>query len=218
MKKKHFNSYLMRIYCACAILLPIVIIFSTTIASRINEERYKRLVYGNSMEALRLFSDTINKMMLETADDMVQYIFDKDVGFYLNNAFAPNDYTVRMHVQEKLRDLRQYNELVESVYLFSGLRSEVLTLEGVYALKHGDKNDENTKRGIINIFLRAVYLFDEALTLILNDSDKPIVIDDILLDEIEEGLDNDLVNHNLCSPLVADAPPQFKKQEAVQSR
>ena len=88
----------------------------------------------------------------------------------------------------------------------------------LYALKHGDKNDENTKRGIINIFLRAVYLFDEALTLILNDSDKPIVIDDILLDEIEEGLDNDLVNHNLCSPLVADAPPQFKKQEAVQSR
>ena len=88
----------------------------------------------------------------------------------------------------------------------------------LYALKHGDKNDENTKRGIINIFLRAVYLFDEALTLILNDSDKPIVIDDILLDEIEEGLDNDLVNHNLCSPLVAAAPPQFKKRKAVQSR
>ena len=77
----------------------------------------------------------------------------------------------------------------------------------LYALKYGDKNDENTKRGIINIFLRAVYLFDETFTLILNGSDKPIVIDDILLDEIEEGLDDDLTNHNLCSPLVADAPP-----------
>ena len=77
----------------------------------------------------------------------------------------------------------------------------------LYALKHCDKNDENTKRGIINIFLRAVYLFDETFTLILNGSDKPIVIDDILLDEIEEGLDDDLANHNLCSPLVADAPP-----------
>lgn len=77
----------------------------------------------------------------------------------------------------------------------------------LYALKYGDKNDENTKRGIINIFLRAVYLFDETFTLILNGSDKPIVIDDILLDEIEEGLDDDLANHNLCSPLVADAPP-----------
>lgn len=80
----------------------------------------------------------------------------------------------------------------------------------LYALKHGDKNDENTKRGIINIFLRAVYLFDETFTLILNGSDKPIVIDDILLDEIEEGLDDDLANHNLCSPLVADAPPKRK--------
>ncbi len=78
----------------------------------------------------------------------------------------------------------------------------------LYALKYGDKNDENTKRGIINIFLRAVYLFDETFTLILNGSDKPIVIDDILLDEIEEGLDNDLANHNLCSSLVADAPPR----------
>ena len=39
---------------------------------------------------------------------------------------------------------------------------------------------------------------------------KPIVIDDILLDEIEEGLDDDLANHNLCSPLVADAPPKRK--------
>ena len=29
-----------------------------------------------------------------------------------------------------------------------------------------------------------------------------------LLDEIEEGLDDDLANHNLCSPLVAAAPPQ----------
>ena len=77
----------------------------------------------------------------------------------------------------------------------------------LYALKYGDKNDENTKRGIINIFLRAVYLFNETFTLILNGSDKPIVIDDILLDEIEEGLDNDLANHNLCSSLVADAPP-----------
>ena len=87
----------------------------------------------------------------------------------------------------------------------------------LYALKHGDKNDENTKRGIINIFLRAVYLFDETFTLILNGSDKPIVIDDILLDEIEEGLDDDLANHNLCSSLVADAPPKKKDTTFVVS-
>ena len=47
--------------------------------------------------------------------------------------------------------------------------------------------------------------------MILNGSDKPVVIDSVLLDEIEEGLDEDLANHNLCSPLVADAPPRRSK-------
>lgn len=77
----------------------------------------------------------------------------------------------------------------------------------LYSLRQGDKNDESIKRGIINIFLRAVYLYDDRFTLVLNGSDTPITIDDILLDEIEEGLDEDLSNHTLSSSLVADAPP-----------
>ena len=74
----------------------------------------------------------------------------------------------------------------------------------------GDNNDENIKRGIINIFLRAVYLYDDRFTLLLNGSDTPITIDDILLDEIEEGLEGDLTNCEGCSSLVADAPPLCK--------
>ena len=77
----------------------------------------------------------------------------------------------------------------------------------LYSLRQGDKNDENIKRGIINIFLRAVYLYDDRFTLVLNGSDTPITIDDILLDEIEEGLEGDLTNCEGCSSLVADAPP-----------
>ena len=77
----------------------------------------------------------------------------------------------------------------------------------LYSLRQGDKNDENIKRGIINIFLRAVYLYDDRFTLVLNGSDTPITIDDILLDEIEEGLEGDLTSCEGCSSLVADAPP-----------
>ena len=80
----------------------------------------------------------------------------------------------------------------------------------LYSLRQGDKNDENIKRGIINIFLRAIYLYDDRFTLILNGSDTPITIDDILLDEIEEGLEGDLTNCEGCSSLVADAPPKRK--------
>ena len=79
------------------------------------------------------------------------------------------------------------------------------------ALKRGNLNDEDMKRGIINIFLRAVYLYDDRFTLVLNGSDKPITIDDALLDEIEDGLDGELTDCNACSLLVADDPPTKNK-------
>ena len=80
----------------------------------------------------------------------------------------------------------------------------------LYSLKKGDINDENAKRGIINIFLRAVYLYDDRFTLILNGSEKPVTIDDALLDEIEEEFASAQSDCGLCSPLVASAPPNSK--------
>lgn len=88
----------------------------------------------------------------------------------------------------------------------------------LYSLRQGDKNDENIKRGIINIFLRAIYLYDDRFTLILNGSDTPITIDDILLDEIEEGLEGDLTNCEGCSSLVADAPPKCVDEKDAQQK
>lgn len=72
----------------------------------------------------------------------------------------------------------------------------------LHSLKEGNLNDENNRRGIINIFLHSIYLQDDRFTLMLNGGDKPIVIDDILLDEIEA--DNEVFE---CSRMVADAPP-----------
>ena len=54
-------------------------------------------------------------------------------------------------------------------------------------------------------------MYDDRFTLVLNGSDTPITIDDILLDEIEEGLEGDLTNCEGCSSLVADAPPLIRK-------
>lgn len=77
----------------------------------------------------------------------------------------------------------------------------------LYALKCGDIDDENTRRGIINIFLRAVYLYDDRMTLFFNGGERPIILDDVLLDEIEEHFESVVSYHKKCSPLVADAPP-----------
>lgn len=70
------------------------------------------------------------------------------------------------------------------------------------SLKKGNVNDENNRRGIINIFLRAIYLYDDKFTLVLNGGEKAITIDDILMDEIEASNEE-----YLSSSLVADAPP-----------
>ena len=46
----------------------------------------------------------------------------------------------------------------------------------------------------------------------MNGSDTPITIDDILLDEIEEGLAGDPTSCEGCSSLVADAPVNKKSE------
>ncbi len=73
----------------------------------------------------------------------------------------------------------------------------------LYALKRGNVDDESNRKGIINIFLRAIYLYDKRMTLVLNGGDRPITIEDIPLDEIEA--DNEAL---WGSSLTADAPPQ----------
>ena len=82
----------------------------------------------------------------------------------------------------------------------------------LYSLKRGDVNDENNRRGMVNIFLRAIYLYDDRMTLILNGGDRPITIDDILLDEIEEHFEVAVSSHAGCSLLVAVAPPWRGRQ------
>jgi len=75
------------------------------------------------------------------------------------------------------------------------------------SLKKGNVNDPNIRRGLINIFIRAIYLYDDKMTLIMNGGDRPITIDDILLEEVEEHLERSVSQSIGCSPLVADAPP-----------
>ena len=66
--------------------------------------------------------------------------------------------------------------------------------------------DEINRKGIVNIFLRAIYLWDDRFTLILNGGDKPVTIEDIPFEEIEAS------NAEFeCSLLVADVPPRRGK-------
>ncbi|MBQ4604266.1 MAG: helix-turn-helix transcriptional regulator, partial [Clostridia bacterium] len=78
------------------------------------------------------------------------------------------------------------------------------------SLRTGDLNDINIRRGFINIFVRAIYLYDDKMTIYLNSSDKETVIDDILIDETEEYFDS--LNSALIggSTVVASVPPHWR--------
>lgn len=115
-------------------------------------------------------------------------------------------------ITERIEKRQHEKEELEAQLAIEMGKQVILTAPQIraylYSLKKGDINDENTKRGIINIFLRAVYLYDDRFTLILNGSEKPVTIDDALLDEIDEEFASAPPDCSLCSPLVADAPPK----------
>ena len=109
-------------------------------------------------------------------------------------------------ITERIEKRKQEKEDIQTQLAVEMGKDVVYTEAQIYnflhALKSGNLNDENNRRGIINIFLHSIYLKDDRFTLILNGGEKPIVIDDILLDEIEAD------NENFeCSRMVADAPP-----------
>lgn len=79
------------------------------------------------------------------------------------------------------------------------------------SLKTGDIDNEKIRKGLINIFLKAVYLYDDKFTLILNGSERMITIDDILLDDIEAHFESESKAKDEGSPLVASAPPINEK-------
>ena len=68
-------------------------------------------------------------------------------------------------------------------------------------------DDVNKRRAIINILVYSVYLYDNHFTLIINASKKPMSIDNIPLEEIEEAFSSDKTYNEQCSTMTLPAPP-----------
>ena len=69
-------------------------------------------------------------------------------------------------------------------------------------------DDFNKRRAIINIFVQSIYLYDDHFTLIINASKKPLSIDNIPLDDIEEAFEGENTETEVCSSLMTPAPPK----------
>jgi hypothetical protein len=57
------------------------------------------------------------------------------------------------------------------------------------ALKKGNINDMKYRKTVITVFVNSIYLYNEKITLIFNSGDKPVTINDLLLSEIEAGME-----------------------------
>lgn len=71
----------------------------------------------------------------------------------------------------------------------------------LHRLKSGAASSANN-RALVNIFVRAIYLYDDKFTLVLNSSGQPITIDDALVDEIDSFFEKS----DKCSSVVSPAP------------
>jgi len=76
-------------------------------------------------------------------------------------------------------------------------------------------DDVNKRRALINIFVHSVYLYDEHFTIIINASKKPLSIDNIPLDEIEEAFEGETEGKEGCSSMTTPAPPIGKGYRKV---
>ena len=59
-----------------------------------------------------------------------------------------------------------------------------------------------------SIFVHSVYLYDDHFTIIINASKKPLSIDNIPLDEIEEAFEGENEGKEGCSSMTTPAPPE----------
>lgn len=72
-------------------------------------------------------------------------------------------------------------------------------------LKNGDVNDIKYRRTLVNIFINAIYLYDDRMTITFNSADEPITVSYETLSAIEER-DREVKNMFLDS----DGPPKRK--------
>jgi len=72
-------------------------------------------------------------------------------------------------------------------------------------------DDVNKRRAIINIFVHSIYLYDDHFTIIINASKKPLSIDHIPLDDIEEAFEGENTGMEGCSSLTTPVPPEKRE-------
>lgn len=116
-------------------------------------------------------------------------------------------------ITERINKRKQEKEALEGQLAVELSKQFILTEKQVsdflYMLKKSKSDDLLKRKSMVNIFVNAIYLFDDHFKLILNGSGTPIEISDIPIEDIDDFFEDEIKAHKECSHLVADAPPRI---------
>ena len=119
-----------------------------------------------------------------------------------------DDSSLRKSFFAKLKELESEHETLERE-IIKEQKSQPIALTAAHirfflnSLKNGDINDMKYRKLLVDVFINAIYLYDDKLTLIFNSGDKPVTVNDKLLSMIE---DNNTVDKGLF--LDKTGPPE----------
>ena len=113
---------------------------------------------------------------------------------------------------ERLNRLQAEKAELEAQLAIENNKKICLTEAQIYAfldfICEMPMDDLNKRRALINIFVHSVYLYDDHFTIIINASKKPLSIDNIPLDEIEEAFEGENEGPEGCSSMATPAPSE----------
>ena len=122
--------------------------------------------------------------------------------------------SVRKSLYQEIARLATEFDTLKSEYAIEQAGAVSLTISEVKfflsQLRKGKADSLTYRKTLINVFVNAIYLYDDRFTIIFNSGDKPVTIDDELLSEIEEN--NAIAEGSL---LDAVAPPRRRERRIV---
>lgn len=99
--------------------------------------------------------------------------------------------SVRKSLYEEIARLNVELDLLKSEYATEKAGAFALTITEIKfflsQLRKGKADDITYRKTLINVFVNAIYLYDDKLVIFFNSGDKPITIDDDLLCAVESN-------------------------------
>ncbi len=95
--------------------------------------------------------------------------------------------SIFVKIEEVENVLKSLEESLENETRNQSVISEPQIRFFLNSLKKGDTSDIKYRKALITMFVNAIYLYDDKMTIVFNSGDDPVTIDDLLLSEIEEN-------------------------------